>query len=672
MRINGMLAATVVIGLLSASVVLPVFAQSTDVFEDVGIVVTATRLARPVTTVPASVRVITRKQIEQSGATDALEVLAAVPGITLRSTSGSVQGTTIAMAGFDDSRIAVLVDGRPINRPDMAPVDWLSIPLSSIERIEVVRGPASALYGDRAVAGVVNVITAGPAAYLVEVSAAIDTTGSNRQALSFSQSGAQWDGRLTLTRTQETPTRNRTDSESLGVITDATLRLGRGLTLSLSGRYIPASYQLPGSLTEEQFRADPDQANNLDDEVKSTTAELGVEAERDDGITRVRVPVRFSRVAEVVDFASFLSFSNVTIETVDARPQFSGSVFIGQYAEVVLSGGGDVRYQTLEAERFPDSDRNARTFRGTLSRIVAAPWLRAELIPHPSLSVDAGTRYEFARLNADSDQAPAMNDSVEHTPFVFDVGAVWKPTETVKLDIRYARVFRYPSFDEQVSYYGLGDAFYTDIDPEQGHHLTAGAEFRTTTWNGTDVALSAAPYYLLMADEVAYDMAVFRNVNLDETRRFGARADARLSTRQFAAAAGYAFDHAVFAAGPNSGNRVPLAPQHSGTIDARLNLPIGLAVGSTVALSGSFYQGGDEANAQPQIDGRVDWDAQVSWEPAFFPGTRVYVAGKNLLDDRASTSAFYVPPFEEGGIPASTGRYPMAGRRCEVGARWRS
>ncbi len=66
------------------------------------------------------------------------------------------------MRGFGDAsvtRVLVLVDGRRVNRPDLAGTNWLQVPVEDVERVEVVRGPASVLYGDHAVGGVINIIT---------------------------------------------------------------------------------------------------------------------------------------------------------------------------------------------------------------------------------------------------------------------------------------------------------------------------------------------------------------------------------------------------------------------------------------------------------------------------------------------------------------------------------
>src|SRR5437867_5995526 len=113
----------------------------------------------------ASTTVITRAEIERSPGQTVQDVLAREPGIQVTSLFGSVNGvqTTVDMRGFGATSTAntlVLINGRRLNDIDIAGVDFSTIPLNSIERIEITRGNSGAvLYGDGAVGGVINIIT---------------------------------------------------------------------------------------------------------------------------------------------------------------------------------------------------------------------------------------------------------------------------------------------------------------------------------------------------------------------------------------------------------------------------------------------------------------------------------------------------------------------------------
>ena len=141
--------------------------------------VTGSRLAESLDEVPQAAYVVTADEIERSGAKTLSEILDKIPGVSsLRRNSWS-QDDSIVMRGIA-TEILILVDGVPYYKTshgaDMFNVDLRSIPLESIERIEVVKGAGSALYGSMASAGVINIITKTPDKYKTSI---IAEGGSN-------------------------------------------------------------------------------------------------------------------------------------------------------------------------------------------------------------------------------------------------------------------------------------------------------------------------------------------------------------------------------------------------------------------------------------------------------------------------------------------------------------
>lgn len=122
-------------------------------------VVTATRTLKELQEVPASVSVITAQDIERKNATSLREALKGLPGVFIEPTSISKMNNGIEMRGFSENNILVLVDGAQINTAYKGVADLNSIPVENIERIEVLRGAASSIYGGYAVGGVINITT---------------------------------------------------------------------------------------------------------------------------------------------------------------------------------------------------------------------------------------------------------------------------------------------------------------------------------------------------------------------------------------------------------------------------------------------------------------------------------------------------------------------------------
>ena len=132
--------------------------------EEVTINVTANRTALLDLDTPVSTSVITQEDIQNSGAKTAFDAVANVPGVTINSFSAS--GTDFGgmdsrtnIRGLDRGAL-VLVNGVPMNLNGKSGIG--AIPTSAIERIEVVKGASSTLYGAEALGGVINIITKTP------------------------------------------------------------------------------------------------------------------------------------------------------------------------------------------------------------------------------------------------------------------------------------------------------------------------------------------------------------------------------------------------------------------------------------------------------------------------------------------------------------------------------
>ncbi len=123
------------------------------------IVVTASRSAQQVQDTLASTTVITREQIDQSQARDLYQVLRTVPGVHLKRNGGRGNATSLSMRGGHSSGTLILVDGINVESATLGEVALEQIPLDQIDRIEVIRGPKSSLYGSSAMNGVIQIFT---------------------------------------------------------------------------------------------------------------------------------------------------------------------------------------------------------------------------------------------------------------------------------------------------------------------------------------------------------------------------------------------------------------------------------------------------------------------------------------------------------------------------------
>jgi len=222
------------------------------------IVVTATRDTQAIRKTPANVTVIKAEDIQIVGATTVVEALERLESIQFRTYSGNASQALIDVRGFGGDnpygKTLVMLDGRRLNRPDMASINWLQIPVHTIERIEIVRGPGSVLYGDAAIGGVINIITQkGKDTPTFNASALIGSYGLHNERIGLM--GAT--DKLTYSFNGENQSssgyrdRSRYSAQSVGF--DLGYAAHELLDLSLGVSFNKVDYQMPGALTKEQM-----------------------------------------------------------------------------------------------------------------------------------------------------------------------------------------------------------------------------------------------------------------------------------------------------------------------------------------------------------------------------------------------------------------------------------
>ena len=137
--------------------ITPVFAQEEE--EEEIIVVSAGKIEQTVDNAVEKVQVISKSDIEQSGAKTLSEAVKNLSGVVVTGASAANPTDSISMQGFDSAYVKILVDGIAVTGDIGGATAVFEIPVEMIERIEVVQGAASALYGSDAMGGVINIIT---------------------------------------------------------------------------------------------------------------------------------------------------------------------------------------------------------------------------------------------------------------------------------------------------------------------------------------------------------------------------------------------------------------------------------------------------------------------------------------------------------------------------------
>ncbi|MCA1938857.1 MAG: TonB-dependent receptor [Dechloromonas sp.] len=181
------------------------FALSTQAAEQLAaldtVTVTATRQAAKVSEVLSDITVIEREEIEQAAQSTLEELLSRQPGIEVYS-NGSFGGTTgLYIRGTNSKHALLLVDGMRIGSATSGDATWSRLPLNQIERVEILRGPASSLYGSDAIGGVIQIFTRdGKGPFTPYFEAGTGSFNTNSANAGFTGSQASWRYALDLAR----------------------------------------------------------------------------------------------------------------------------------------------------------------------------------------------------------------------------------------------------------------------------------------------------------------------------------------------------------------------------------------------------------------------------------------------------------------------------------------
>src|SRR3989338_8139925 len=156
------------------------------------IVVTATRTAQSADATLASVSIITRQDIERLQAQPLPDVLRGVAGLTLTNNGGAGTATSVFLRGTNADHVLVLVDGIKVGSATLGTASFQDIPVQQIERIEIVRGPRTSLYGSEAIGGVIQIFTRkGGGALTPSFSATAGSYGTFNSMFGLSGGGEQ-------------------------------------------------------------------------------------------------------------------------------------------------------------------------------------------------------------------------------------------------------------------------------------------------------------------------------------------------------------------------------------------------------------------------------------------------------------------------------------------------
>jgi len=493
------------------------------------VVVTASRREQSLREVPVSVSTVSSKMIADHVSVTLDDALRYVPGVNMMQDQVNIRGSSGYSRGVG-SRVLILVDGLPYITGDTGEIPWETIPMFQIDRIEVVKGAGSALYGSSALGGVINVITkeisetpeirfrlfsgmyARPK--YAEWNWSSETRFNTGGFISYSNRVGPFGYLLSVSRMVDDSYRENDVYHRWGVYSKFNYNFSQyqsaTLTTNIQWRK-HGNFFWWKSLTDATRPAE----SQLGGEVISARGNLSF-AYKDilsDRLFFSLKAIYFGNFWQDNTYGSVHNTAASHVTQVDAQVTFESS------PTNVITGGIVANYDRIISDIF-----------GSHPGVGAGFYVQDELTPLQSLKLTAGIRYDWQRIWKEIFASPAASSPSQLNP---KIGLVFSPSPITTLRASYGEGFRYPSMSELFTSVNTGLSQITvvpndSLKPERSISFEIGG----SQWLGERIFLDAAlfqnNFYDLIEGGVNPKVEIqFNNVTRARIRgvEFGIKAD---------------------------------------------------------------------------------------------------------------------------------------------------
>lgn len=620
------------------------------------VIVTGARFASDPALAPIGATVITAADIRRAGATDVNQAVRKIGGVYGRQSLDSSPDFALDLRGFGANggqNMVIMLDGVRLNENELASAVLSTIPIDTVERIEITRGGSSVLFGEGATGGVIQIVTrragAGGAHGSVSAEAGQFHQHDLRASVTQGFGALALDAALDNQGSGNYRANSDFRQNSFSGGAEWSYGGGRARVRVESARQ---DSRFPGALTLAQFEADPRQAGTPRDFGSLDVDRVSAFAEHRIGATELAAELSHRERRVRASYAySFGGVDGISKLAYDSRQ----TQFSPRLRRIARWGG-----MLNELVAGIDLTRWERTTASGYSQAVAGQDAKA-LYLRDEIRWDAahngrlalGARHElFDRDYVDPAGFSPAPESGAQALNAWELAGSYSVLPLLNLHARAGQSYRVANVDENSYRAGPGA-----LKPQASHDLELGA-----TFGGAARQLSARVFRHRLHNEIFFDPTVNgygANANLDPTRRQGVEVDAEAQLAAgWRASAHLQHVNAQFTEGPNAGREMVLVPAN--TLTARLAWLPGDGQMADVGAQwvDSQRYGSDFSNdCDARIPSYTTLDARYArklgaWELA--------VSGLNLADRHYFSNAF--------GCRA--GIYPSDGRQLKLSARY--
>lgn len=609
------------------------------------IVVTPFRIEKGLSDVAASVSIITEEDIKNSDAKTVPDALKNLEGIYAYDATGVGGGGTINMRGFYggmSSEHLVLIDGVPQNKGKDKLVNWDMIPINNVERIEVMRGPVSSLYGDNAMSGVINIITKKPSGiphagaslsygtyatqnYASYLSGTFNRLGYYLGVSSRLTNGFREHGDYENIQAYGKADYSINDEHNLKFNFDYTAKTQGAFPWSLSAAQIAQNRRIARPGTENDSTGADKFSMDLTHHWK-----LGASSDLE--------TVFYYRFEGMESFYTSGASQNTTREQIEAENTFGLPVRLKTTLEILGMNHSFVVGIDLERNDF-DYEENSAPFQNRLAAAPLAsydvarnrlgPYLQDEINILEILKVICGVRYDWVKFNFDDRRVGSNSKDKLMSKVTPSCGAVLTYQKDSELYGSFGQAFRTPTIGQMFTY---GSSANTNLLPEEATNYEIGVRHRFNERLKTSVSV----YWMKINNEIWYDNASRQYQNYGRTFHDGVelRSDFKV-TDALTAFGNYTYSRAIDDSDDPFKNKfLTNVPINKGTVGINIYTDFGLKAYVASTWVGKAYI--DSANADVlghcnTLDAKISY--KYKWLEAFFA---IY----NMLDKEYNSSGY--------------------------------
>jgi len=570
--------------------------------------VVGSRLNQTKSEIGTSVSVITAEDIEELGFDFAVDAIASAPGVTVNQNGPFGGFASIRIRGAASGQTLVLIDGVPVNDPSSpgGGYDFARLDTDAIERIEVLKGPQSTLWGTDAIGGVVSIITKEPEDGIG--GSAFGEYGSFntfRGGASIGTAGDAGDIRFAVTGTSSDG--NSKADEDNGNPEDDGFE---SVTLSANGGLnLPNDIRLDANVLWSDSEADFDgfvfgaQGNVGDSDDVNETEELS-------GNVSLNVPLFDGRLQNQF----LIGYSDID------RRNFSGGVpsFRSGGDRTLYRYQGTLTINTQNALAFGAEREETET--QTAERTIDGAFALYEFKPIESLTLTGGIRID------DHDQFGSETTG--------RVAAAYAPTDQITLSASWGQGFKAPTLF-QSTFICCGETEPNlNLQPETSEGFDIGIQFRTEDGRGQ---FEVTYFDQETEDQIAFGATGYENIEMVESKGVEVAGTYQV-TDWFTVSANYAYIDAE----DGTGTRLIRVPEHSGDVRLSFN-PEGPFSGSVLVRSN-----GEELDPNGDLDSWTRVDLTGQYEVT--ENVELYARVENLFDEDYQQILGYGTPGLSGSV----------------------